>query len=106
MGGSFGSVSLGNPAEFLGILPVILLLIWGMVVEAVDLIGGRKVTRRALGITSALGLVGILIVAVLTRPVDPQVILGGMIRNDLFTFVFSVIFIVAGALTCLITIDF
>jgi NADH-quinone oxidoreductase subunit N len=106
MGGFFGSVNQGNAAEWLGILPEILLMVWGMVVLAVDLIGGRKVSRRALGITSALGMVVILVIATIARPAEPQNVLGSMIRNDAFTLVFRVIFIVAGALTCLVSIDF
>lgn len=106
MGGFFGSVNQGNAAEWLGILPEILLMVWGMAVLAIDLIGGRRATRRALGVTSAIGMIVILIVAFITRPLEPQTVLGGMIRNDMFTFVFRVIFIVAGALTCLVSIDF
>lgn len=95
-----------NPAEFLGILPEILLLIWALVVLAVDLISNRGIKRRTLGVLAALGMIGILVVAAVTRPAEGQTILGGMIRNDPYTFVFRVIFIAAGALTCLVSIDF
>jgi NADH-quinone oxidoreductase subunit N len=95
-----------NPAEFLGILPEILMMVWGMIVLAVDLVSKRGMKRRMLGLLSAGGLIVILVVAILTRPAEPTPILGSMIRNDLFTFVFRVIFILGAALTCLVSIDF
>jgi NADH-quinone oxidoreductase subunit N len=103
MSGAFVEVNLG---EFLGILPEILLLLWSMVVLALDLVSGRALKRRTLGVTAAIGMLVILVVAILARPAESQTILGGMIRNDLFTYVFRLIFIAAGALTCLVTIDF
>ena len=103
MSGSFVEV---NPAELLGILPEILLLLWSMVVLAFDLVTGRTLKRRTLGLTAAIGMLVILVVAILARPAESQIILGGMIRNDLYTYVFRLIFIAAGALTCLVTIDF
>ncbi|MFC1464712.1 MAG: NADH-quinone oxidoreductase subunit N [Candidatus Brachytrichaceae bacterium NZ_4S206] len=103
MAGSFVEF---NPAEFLGILPEILLLLWSMVVLALDLVSGRSLKRRTLGVTAAIGMIVILVVAIVSRPAEPQTILGGMIRNDLYTFVFRIIFIAAGALTCLVSIDF
>ncbi len=103
MAGSFVEF---NPAEFFGILPEILLLLWSMVILALDLVSGRALKRRTLGVTAAVGMIIILVVAIIARPAESQTILGGMIRNDLYTFVFRVIFIVAGALTCLVSIDF
>jgi len=94
-----------NPAEFLGILPEILMLIWAVVILGVDLISQRGIKRRTLGLLAAGGLVVILVVAVLTRPADPANILGVM-RNDLYTFAFRVVFMTGAALTCLVSIDF
>jgi NADH-quinone oxidoreductase subunit N len=103
MAGSFVEF---NPAEFLGILPEILLLLWSMVVLALDLVSGRALKRRTLGVTASIGMIVILVMAIIARPAESQTILGGMIRNDLYTFVFRLIFIAAGALTCLVSIDF
>lgn len=103
MAGSFVEINL---AEFLGILPEILLLAWSMVLLALDLVTNRVLPRRTLGVTAAGGLIAILIVAVVMRPSEAQTILGGMIRNDLYTFAFRLIFIAAAALTCLVSIDF
>lgn len=101
--GGFTSV---NPVEFLGILPEILLVLWASALFAVDLIAGQSLTRRGLGVLSAGGLAVILLITLLTAPAEPQVVLGGMVRNDFFTTAFRVIFIVGAALTALVGIDF
>ncbi len=101
-----GSFVQPNPAEFLGILPEILLVLWSVVIVGIDLAAGRKVQRRALGVMSGIGMLVILAVAVIARPAEGQVILGGMIRNDVFTYVFRIIFIAAGALSMFIATDF
>lgn len=101
-----GSFVQPNPAEFLGILPEMLLVIWSMVIVGIDLAVGRKMPRRALGMLSGIGMLVILAVAVIARPAEGQIILGGMIRNDVFTYVFRIIFIAAGALTMFIATDF
>lgn len=101
-----GSFVQPNPAEFLGILPEILLVIWSIVIVGIDLAAGRKMPRRALGMLAGIGMLVILAVAVIARPAEGQIILGGMIRNDVFTYVFRIIFIAAGALTMFIATDF
>lgn len=101
-----GSFVQPNPAEFLGILPEMLLVIWSMVIVGIDLAVSRKMPRRALGMLSGIGMLVILAVAVIARPAEGQIILGGMIRNDVFTYVFRIIFIAAGALTMFIATDF
>lgn len=102
-----GSFVQPNPAEFLGILPVILLVIWSFVIIGIDLAAGRRLKRRALGVLAAIGMLTILAITVITKPaVEGQVILGGMIRNDVFTYVFNIIFIAAGTLTLLLATDF
>ncbi len=95
-----------NIAEFLGILPEILVLLWATVLLALDLFVPGGVHRRTMSLLSAGGLLVIALIAVLMRPAEPQVILGGMIRNDLFLTVFRLIFLVGAALTCLVSADF
>ncbi|MDW8053199.1 MAG: NADH-quinone oxidoreductase subunit N [Anaerolineae bacterium] len=101
--GGFTSV---NPAEFLGILPEILLVLWASALFAIDLVAGQSLTRRGLGLLTAGGLAVILVITLLTAPTEPQTVLGGMVRNDFFTTAFRVIFIVGAALTALIGVDF
>ncbi len=48
---------------------------------------------------AAIGMLTILAVTCMRRPAEGQIILGGMIRNDLFAYVFRIIFIAAGTLT-------
>jgi NADH-quinone oxidoreductase subunit N len=101
-----GSFVTPNPAEFLGILPEILLVVWSIIIVGIDLAAGRKMPRRGLGMLAGIGMLVILAVAVIARPAEGQIILGGMIRNDVFTYVFRIIFIAAGALTMFIATDF
>lgn len=97
-----------NPLELLAVLPELSLAIWALVILLADLMtGGMK--RRTLGLLTALGMVGVLVISFLTIPPSGQVtptVLGDLLRNDMYTFVFRAIFIVAGALTALIAADF
>jgi len=93
------------------ILPEILLLALGLSVIGGDLIIGPQ-RKRALGGLATLGLIGILVViGVQTAPLlgadaDLRPALGGMVRVDLTAQLFRLMFVVAAALTCLISIDF
>jgi len=97
--------------DLLAILPEILMLVLGFVVIGVDLLVGER-RKRALGGFATIALVGVLaIVALQTAPlfqsgVNPQPALGGMVRLDLTTQLFRIMFMVAAALTCLISMDF
>ena len=96
-----------NPIELLAVLPEILLVIWALAILAFDLLSKRGVTRRSLGVLTAAGMFGALlscIPAALAATNQPA--LGGMVRFDLYAFVFRAIFIIAGALTALVSIDF
>ena len=109
-----------NPSQFLAVVPEIGLALWAIVILAVDMFSGRRVHRRTLGILAAAGMLGVLVLALLvsvppvTLPqeatsdpnLDPRSVLGGMIRHDLYAFVFRLIFIISGALTCLVSIDY
>ncbi|MBX7213203.1 MAG: NADH-quinone oxidoreductase subunit N [Thermoflexales bacterium] len=101
--------------ELLAVLPEIVLVIWALAILAFDLLSARGVSRRALGILTALGLMGALVACVpaaLTAAsyaaTDPTklVVLGGLVRFDLYAFAFRGIFIVGAALTALVSIDF
>ncbi|MCS7060462.1 MAG: NADH-quinone oxidoreductase subunit N [Anaerolineae bacterium] len=108
--------SVFDPSQFLAIAPEIGLMLWALVILALDMVSGRRIPRRTLGVLAAAGMAGVLFLSLLiaTPPQivvpelgsDPRSVLGGMIRHDLFAFVFRIIFIAAGILTCLVSIDF
>ncbi len=93
------------------LLPEILLLVLGFVVIGGDLVTGQN-RKRALGGLATIGLVGVLVVVALqTAPLlaadaDTRPALGSMVRVDLTAQLFRLMFVVAAALTCLISMDF
>ncbi len=95
-------------SQFLAILPEIGLAAWACIVLAIDLFSSRGMRRRTLGIVAAAGMLGVLIVSLLVMPPagEGRIVLGSMIRYDLYAWVFRAIFLVSGALTCLASIDF
>ncbi len=96
-----------NPIELLAVLPEILLVIWALAILAFDLVSDRVVSRRTLGILTAAGMFGVLLACIPAAvAATNQAVLGGMIRFDLYAFAFRAIFIVGGALTALVSIDF
>ncbi|MCL4507506.1 MAG: NADH-quinone oxidoreductase subunit N [Chloroflexi bacterium] len=97
-----------NPSELLAVAPEIGLTIWAFFILSLDFLKLPSMNRRALGLLSALGMLAVMVLsAVLAPPAQKStLLLGGMVRNDLFAYVFDAIFIVAGALTCLASIDF
>ena len=96
----------------LAVLPEILLLILGFIVIGVDLAAGVGANRkRLLGGVTTLGMVVVLIVvglqtAPLVSGARAQPALGNMVVADLTTQLFRGMFVLAGALTCLISMDF
>ncbi len=93
-----------TPTDLLAILPEILLLILAGLLLAVDMFW-RSSRRSLLGWMGALGLGIILGVAILySVPEEPQLLFGGMVRHDWPAFTFKVIFLFAGAITCLLSI--
>jgi NADH-quinone oxidoreductase subunit N len=97
----------------LAILPEILLLVLAFVVIGFDLIARDRKHRRALGWISIVGLIVILIVVIVqtipmtvTDALPVQPVLSGMVRIDLTVQLFRIMFLVAAALVCLISIDF
>ncbi len=107
MGGSFGLEALQGVGGFLAILPEILMVLWGGAVLAADLIAAGGIKRKTLGWLAGGGMLFILVVSLLLRPGGAgNATLGGMIRNDLWTWAFRIIFILGGALACFASIDF
>jgi NADH-quinone oxidoreductase subunit N len=97
-----------NPSDLLAVAPEIGLTFWAFLILSLDFLKLPQLNRRVLGMLSAIGMLVVMVLAtVLAPPADKgAVLLGGMIRHDLYAYVFDAIFIVAGALTCLISIDF
>lgn len=100
--------TLNGFADFAHIVPEILIVLWGSAVLVVDLASKGTVKRSTLGWMAGLGMIGILAVTWLLRPGDfsPREAFGGMIRADMWTWAFRVIFTLGGALTCIASIDF
>lgn len=97
-----------NPSELLAVVPEIGLTIWAFLILSLDFLKLRQLNRRVMGILSAVGMLAVLLISAVLAPPSEQssTLLGGMVRNDLYAYVFDAIFIVAGALTCLASIDF
>ncbi len=91
----------------LAVLPEILLLALGILILTVDPFLKKDETRRRfLGWFTAIGMLIILSLSLaFTRPADPSLVFGGMIRHDLAGFVFKSFFLFAGAVTALFFMD-
>ncbi|MCA9979746.1 MAG: NAD(P)H-quinone oxidoreductase subunit 2, partial [Anaerolineales bacterium] len=85
------------------------------ILAAIVLVYGRQPTgerRRQVGLVSAMGLtlillltVGLWLFAGIPSPTTPELMWGGMFRNDGITLVFRVLFIFSALVTCLIATD-
>jgi NADH-quinone oxidoreductase subunit N len=98
-----------NPLELIAVLPEIALALWALVILAVDMLTKDGMKRRTLGMLTAIGMFGVLLLSFVFMPRAGQpvpTVLGDLLRNDMYTFVFRAIFIVAGAITALIAGDF
>lgn len=91
----------------LPILPEILLLSLGILILIIDpFIKNGSVHRPFLGWFTTAGLIAIIIVTILfTRPGEPTLVFGGMIRFDWLGFIFKVFFLFAGVVTALFFMD-
>ncbi|MFZ6031287.1 MAG: NADH-quinone oxidoreductase subunit N [Chloroflexota bacterium] len=96
-----------EPSMLLAILPEILLVVLAGVVLALDAFWPDE-RRRALGWVTAVGLAIILFlsVAVSRPPATPELIFGGMIRDDGLGFAFRLLFLFGGLITALFALDF
>ncbi|GAB4569310.1 MAG: NADH-quinone oxidoreductase subunit N [Anaerolineae bacterium] len=95
--------------SLLAILPEILLTILAVAVLALDMWWPAS-RRRQIGVIAGVSMLGIALVllifsAPLAGDVPDQLVLGGMFRHDVLTQVFRTMVIVAGALTCLLSVD-
>lgn len=95
-----------TPSHLLAVLPEAGLLVLAILVLALDLAWPES-RRRGLGLVTAAGLaaIGVLTLVFSRPPVDEPLILGGMLRYDLAAFVFRMLFLFAGAITCLLSLD-
>lgn len=90
----------------LAVLPEILILVLGAVVLVLDLILPVE-SRRNLGWVTATGLGVIMLVSLATPPTEEgQILWGGMIRYDWFSFIFTQMFLFGAAITALFAMDF
>jgi NADH-quinone oxidoreductase subunit N len=90
----------------LAVLPAILLTILGVTVGLLDIFWSAS-RRREIGMITAISLFGIALVALLVPPpaAEAQLVLGGMFRFDTLSQLFTVVTLVAAAITCLISLD-
>jgi len=97
-----------NSSELLAVAPEIGLTLWAFIILTLDFLKVPALNRRVLGIISAVGMIVILLSTLMLAPLPEgsTMVLGGMIRYDLYASVFKVIFIAGGALTCLAAIDY
>ncbi|MBN2303579.1 MAG: NADH-quinone oxidoreductase subunit N, partial [Anaerolineae bacterium] len=95
-------------ASVIAILPEILMTILAVVVLAYDLLWSRE-QRREIGYIAGFGLMGIAAVVWLvgqpqqSGALSDQLLLGGMVRHDPLAQIFRVMIMLAGGLSCLIT---
>ncbi len=95
--------------NLLAILPEILLTLLAVVVLALDAIWPAS-RRRQIGIIAGVSMFGIVLVllifsAPIAAAIEEQLVLGGMFRHDVLTQIFRTMVILAGGLTCLLSID-
>ena len=102
------SFSTDTQASVIAILPEILMTVLAVAVLALDLVW-RKRQRLDLGYLAGFGLLGIAAIVWLvglppqSGKLSDQLVLGGMIRHDDLAQIFRVMVIIAGGLSCLIT---
>jgi NADH-quinone oxidoreductase subunit N len=94
-----------NAAMFLPILPEILLLALGIIVLVLDLILPKEQNRN-LGWVAAVGMGLIILASLPFYPKEPSSVWGGMLRDDLLSFTFKLLFIFGAAITSLFAMDF
>jgi NADH-quinone oxidoreductase subunit N len=99
--------STDTQAGVIAILPEILMTILAVVVLALDLFWGRR-QRQEIGYIAGFGLLAIAgIVWLIGTPpeggLDDQLLLGGMVRHDDLAQIFRVMVMIAGGLSCLIS---
>ncbi|MGD2049616.1 MAG: hypothetical protein PVH03_08975, partial [Chloroflexota bacterium] len=97
--------------SILALVPELSLLILAVAILFLDKVFKRG-NQRGLGLTTAWGVFFILLLTIglwlfLDQPSEvPESYWGGMIRQDLVTLVFRIIFLIALLITALISLDF
>lgn len=96
-----------QPADFLAIIPEIGLTLLAFLVMIYDLVWPKS-RKRNLGFLTAGGVVVILVLLLTVGYPDGKVesAFGGMVRHDLMSVVFQTIFLVAAAITSILSVDF
>jgi NADH-quinone oxidoreductase subunit N len=104
----FATETASGAGDFAAILPEILIVLWGTAVLVADLVSKGGIKRKTLGWLAGLGMLFILAVTWVLRPGEgqPNLAFGGMIRSDMWTWAFRLIFTLGAALTCIASIDF
>ncbi len=88
----------------LNILPEIVLVLLAGLIMTLDVIWPES-RKRSLGLLAAGGLGLAAVLALIFVHPDDALIFGGMLRNDMLAFVFRFMFIFAGAIVALISMD-
>jgi NADH-quinone oxidoreductase subunit N len=90
--------------DYLAILPEIGLVVLAAVLLAVDSLYAKR-SKSLLAWLTFGGLAVIFALAIFTRPDHDELIWFGMLRDDMFAFVFRVIFLIGAAVTALFSMD-
>lgn len=93
-----------DPSQLLALLPEILLALLAFAILAADLATPEE-KKRSLGIVATVGLLIVAAVSILWRGPGGEVF-GGMLRDDPVALVFRVLFMIAGTLAILLSMDF
>ncbi|WP_119068215.1 NADH-quinone oxidoreductase subunit N [Aggregatilinea lenta] len=100
------SFSTDTQASLIAILPELLMTVLALAVLAADVLWSED-RRRDLGYVAGFGLLAVAAVAFVlggpTGGLEDQLLLGGMIRHDDLAQIFRVMVIVAGGLSCLLS---
>ena len=90
--------------DYLAILPEIGLVVLASILLAVDALKTKERKGLLAWLTFG-GLAVIFVLAIFTRPDHDQLIWFGMLRDDMFAFVFRMIFLIGAAVTALLSMD-
>jgi len=96
-----------DPSMFLAILPEILLVVLAGLVLVLDLFLPQE-RKGSLGWVTASGLFFIMALSLIFArpPAEPRLVWGGMVRQDSFGFVFTMLLLFGAAISSLMSIDY
>ncbi|MCH2539545.1 MAG: NADH-quinone oxidoreductase subunit N [Anaerolineales bacterium] len=98
------SIANFHPNDLLAILPELALVVLAGVIMTMDIVLAEN-RKRLLGLTTAVGSFVIIAAAVIFSQPNGELIWGGMISNDMVAFIFRLVFIFAGGITALLSVD-